>query len=368
MIKTLYVFANMGHLDELPKSGGQTSARRVMRGFTEAGFRVVPIRRHRNECEGFFHFVEKMFFALFDSIKIFAKLLFGERSSGAFVHLTYAGPLVPFELITTLIAKILGYRCLTYLKGGQFVDSFPKGSWFHKRLFKMNMDLQEKVFFEGMESLNLVRCVTKTPLVYFPNYVFERQIQGNDFARSKDCVNLIYFGRIAPNKNIHIVLQTFEILCEVLGNVHLTIIGGVGQSRCYAEEIQTLVDNSKYRSQITKMGNTPFETIQQILKSQHFFLFPSKEVCEGHSNSLNEAMSQGVVPIVSNYHFNKSIVGDDLLVVDGFDAQLYADAVKKIVLANTFNELSLKMRERIKEHFTYNVVNERICEEVRSVK
>lgn len=47
MTNKMYVFANMGHLDQLPKSGGQSSARRVMKGFEEEGMEIVPIRRHR---------------------------------------------------------------------------------------------------------------------------------------------------------------------------------------------------------------------------------------------------------------------------------------------------------------------------------
>ena len=45
MINRLYVFANMGKLDKLPKSGGQSSARRVMEGFKSEGIEIIPIRR-----------------------------------------------------------------------------------------------------------------------------------------------------------------------------------------------------------------------------------------------------------------------------------------------------------------------------------
>ena len=51
MINKVFVFGNMGKLDKLPKSGGQSSARRVMQGFEKEGLKIIPIRRHRAELQ-----------------------------------------------------------------------------------------------------------------------------------------------------------------------------------------------------------------------------------------------------------------------------------------------------------------------------
>ena len=76
MTDKLYVFANMGHLDQLPKSGGQTSARRVMKGLESSGFDIIPIRRHRNEWEGrVLHKLEALLFAVVDPVKIIFRML-----------------------------------------------------------------------------------------------------------------------------------------------------------------------------------------------------------------------------------------------------------------------------------------------------
>lgn len=58
-IRNIYLFANMGFLNQLPKSGGQTSARRVMEGLRQSGFKVIPIRRHRAELEDWLAPVDK---------------------------------------------------------------------------------------------------------------------------------------------------------------------------------------------------------------------------------------------------------------------------------------------------------------------
>ena len=357
MINKLYVFANMGYLNQLPKSGGQSSARRVMKGLQESGFDIVPIRRHRAELEGRWkHQLEIMTFAIIDLLKIVGKMMFGNRHNAAFLHLTYAGPLVPYEFFLTYVVKLMGYKSLIYLKGGQVLDYYADGSERHKRLFKKTMDLQEKVFFEGMESLELVKGISDTPLVYFPNYVFDDQIPVLLPDKPKDVIGLLYFGRIAPNKNIEIIINAFELLCGKFDNIRLTLIGGVGQSKTYAEMIDNKITTSLYTDRITRLGITPFDEIKRIMQSQHFFIFPSKEKAEGHSNSLNEAMSQGLIPIVSDYHFNRSVVGDDRLIVKGFRPESYADKIDEILTSNNLNNLSGQMWRRIKEKYTYGVV------------
>lgn len=357
MIKKIYVFANMGHLNQLPKSGGQSSARRVMKGLQESGFEIVPIRRHRNELEGKWkHKMEALTFAIIDPCKIVAKMLFGKRKESAFLHLTYAGPLVPYELFLSVLVKLMGYKNLIYLKGGQVLDFYANGSQLHRWMFKKTMNLQAKVFFEGMESLELVKGISQTPLVYFPNFVFDEQIPTVIAKRPTDRINILYFGRIAPNKNIHLILDVFELLCAQRDNVYLTIIGGVGQSQDYAEMIDDRIANSPYHTRITRMGITPFETIKEIMQTQHFFLFPSKEKAEGHSNSLNEAMSQGLIPIVSDYHFNRSVVGDERLIVNGVDAVSYTNRIEDLLSHKNLNELSGRMWKRVKENFVYSYV------------
>ena len=368
MINKLYVFANMGHLDQLPKSGGQSSARRVMEGLQESGFTVVPIRRHRAELEGHWkHQFEIMTFAVIDLLKIVCKMLFGKREGAAFLHLTYAGPLVPYELLLTRVVKVMGYKSLIYLKGGQVLDYYKNGSERHRKMFKKTIDMQSKVFFEGKESMMLAKSISNTPMVYFPNYVFDDQIPSKLPERSTDTIGLLYFGRIAPNKNIDIILDAFELLCQKYDNLSLTLIGGAGQSKAYVDMIDNRINASSFSSKITRMGITPFDKIREIMQTQHFFIFPSKEKAEGHSNSLNEAMSQGLIPIVSDYHFNRSIVGDDRLVVNDYNAQMYADKICEILLEGKMDQLSMQMWNRVRLNYASGKVLDNIKKEIVSL-
>ena len=67
-------------------------------------------------------------------------------------------------------------------------------------------------------------------------------------------------------------------------------------------------------------------------------------------------MSQGLIPVVSDWHFNRTIVGDDRLVVKGYSPKDYADIIDGIISNNEIETLSRQMYERIKTHFAENVV------------
>ena len=368
MIKRFYIFGNIGKLTELPKSGGQTSARRVIDGLRQSGFEVFPIVRHRAELEGkFAHLVEVLTFAWIDLFKIIGNVMFQKRSQTAFFHLTFSGTLVPYELIISYVLKVLGIRRIMYLQGGQFMDAYTQGSPFMRWMFKKNVDLQEIVFFEGLEGMELVRGITTTRCIYFPGYAFEKDIVKVVPVKNIETINLCYFGRIGPMKNVHIVVEIFNMLCKKGVNAHLTIIGGAGQSKDYVTKVDHLIKTSPYYAQISRYGLSPFSFIKETLRTQHFYIFPTHERCEGHSNALTECMSQGVIPIVSDYHFNKSVVGNDLLVVDGYNPKDYADRIAHIIENYDMQKLATEMRQRVVDHFSYEVVNTRICNELRSL-
>lgn len=245
MIKKFYVFGNIGKMSETPKSGGQSSARRVIKGLEDMGYKMTPIVRRRCVMEGrLIHFLETQSFAVIDLCKIIGHMLFGNRKNSAFLMLTYGGKLAPYELIITWVVRLLGYKSVTYMKGGQFMDFYNRGSKFYRWIVKKNMDLQSQAWFEGMPSLEIVRKISDTYLVYYPNYVVEENIAETVAERPKDKLNLCYFGRITPEKNVDVVIKAFNLLCQRYDDVYLTIIGGSGYSEQYVKDIDAMIEAS----------------------------------------------------------------------------------------------------------------------------
>lgn len=146
-----------------------------------------------------------------------------------------------------------------------------------------------------------------------------------------------------------------------------TLIGGYTEK--YKSKLDSIVAECGLKSQQVRfLGQQPFEKICDELQKAHFFVFPSQEKMEGHSNSLTEAMTFGVVPIVSTAGFNASIVGKEELVVTTIDAQKYADAIEKILLHNTWPMYSRYVFQRIKENYTEDRVRKSIIESIQHLE
>lgn len=368
MINKLYVFASFGNHNSPPRSGGQASARRVKKGFEDAGFQVETISRHRSVLQGKInHILEIGFFAIIDSSKTFFKLLLGKRKNAAFLLLTYSASLVPYELLLTCISKILGYKSILYLKGGKIEGYLKNGSCLSHKMFFKNLSLQSCVFFEGQSDIELLKGKTNVKMVYFPNYLFQKDLPERIINRPKDVIGICYFGKIEPRKNIDVIIDTFNLLAVDYPQLRLSIVGGGFSGSDYPQMIDKKISISPFANRINRVGLSDFNYLKQMMSKNHFFLFPSASLCEGHSNSLNEAMSQGLIPIVSNHHFNKTIVRDERLVVNSYAPEDYACKIRFIIDNCDMNILSQQMMQLVKDNYVYENIIERIACELRCI-
>ena len=369
MINKLYIFANTGKMHKLPVSGGQTSVRRVMAGFKGEGIDVIPIRRHRaTSISRFGHKMEVLYFAVYDLMKMIFKMLFARRKNAAFMQVTFAGSLVPYELIRTCVAKCMGYQCVMYLQGGKMMDTLPNGSKFHKWMYRKNANLQELILFEGMEAIELTSNFTSTKLVYFPSYIDDEHIPIHCPVKPSDKWNIMYFGRITCKKNILVIIETFNRVSAMLPQekIHLTLIGD-GPRDKYRQTVDVALAESPYRENIERYGLSPFDFIKEKMQSAHFFLFPTETKAEGHSNALNEAMSHGLIPVVSNFHFNASIVGNEKFVVEGYDPQDYAERIVSLIKSGEMANYSSEVWERVKKLYARSVVLYDVAEQIKNL-
>ena len=367
MINNIYVFASFGKSSMPPKSGGQASARRVAQGLKDAGFNVKKISRHRGVLQGKLkHVLETGIFAIIDTCKTFATLLLGSRKNASFLLLTYSASLVPYELLLTSISRILGYKSMLYLKGGKIENYLKNGSRVSHWMFYRNLSLQSCVFFEGQSDIELLKGETNVKMIYFPNYIFQKDLPLSISDKPKDRIGICYFGKIEPRKNVDVIINTFNLLARDYPQLSLTIVGGGFSGSNYPQMIDEMIARSPFVDRITRVGLSDFEYLKGMMSKNHFFLFPTASLCEGHSNSLNESMSQGLIPIVSNHHFNKSIVRDERLVVDGYNPEDYASKIRYIIDNCDMGQLSQQMMQLVKDNYVYENIIGRISREIKS--
>jgi glycosyltransferase involved in cell wall biosynthesis len=110
--------------------------------------------------------------------------------------------------------------------------------------------------------------------------------------------NFVYLGRLDPEKRIDIMLEGFARFSDT--SATLTIVGD-GESRA---QLERLASKLGLGGRVQFPGRT--DDVARYLRPAHFYL--STSASEGMSNALLEAMSFGVVPLVSEVSGAKDIV------------------------------------------------------------
>lgn len=193
--------------------------------------------------------------------------------------------------------------------------------------------------------------------------VLNRSLKPYVADRPFDIIRLIYFGRVSESKNVDVVIKVAGKLEKRGYNTLTTIIGGYTEN--YKVKLNHVIEKCELdEDKVQILGQQPFERICEELQKAHFFVFPSQEKMEGHSNSLTEAMTFGVVPVVSTAGFNASIVSNEDLVVSDINPKRYADVIEAIIKRNVWAEYSLNVYKRIKENYTEDIVKKAIVEAV----
>lgn len=373
MINRIYYYGLLGDLKKLPVGGGQTSARRVIEGLRASGFKVITTDRHWNtKLTKVGHVLETVFFTVFNVSQLFLRLLWGQRKDSIFLNISYSNVLIPLEYFTGRMAQILGYKSVLYLKGGRLKDVINGLSEKRKEMFKKNLDMRSLIMLEGESDIDRIKAFTNTKVIWCPNFIFENNILEHLPVKSEEEIGICHFGRITKDKGVEIVLDSFEILAEKYPKMKLYIIGGIGGvgggDTVFYENFNNRCKISKYADRITRVGQSPLEYLKEVMGKSQFFIFPTADPCEGQSNSLNEAMAQGLIPIVSDFHFNRAIVNNDKLVVRGYDAKDYAAVIDSIIENGEMTALSEYAWNRIKNDFAYKKVNKRVCDEIRKIE
>lgn len=163
--------------------------------------------------------------------------------------------------------------------------------------------------------------------IYFPNLTICDNLPIQ--TRSHDKFSIFYFGRITMSKGIDVLLDMMNYLDT---HYHLYLAGNIDK-----DFDLNIVENEN----ITYLGLLTPSQLKEEMGKMHFFVFPTRHIGEGQSNSLIESMANGLVPLASNQGFNAEVIADCGIVLDkNATGAEYATEIKKI---------NMKLWERMSE-------------------
>ena len=347
MINRIYFYGTLCEIDNIPVGGGEVGNQRTINILKKNGFDLIVIRKYKLlKKHTTVYRILSSFSVLKNYIYYFYILLTGRRKN-SIVHISafYDGIMLYQEFILVLTATILGYRIVYEMRGGGADFFYKNYSIIYKSILKRTLQLSDYIFSQGKENYPLIQKLCDHPIYYYANFVETNFLPSKYPEKPSNILNILYFGRIFPEKNIETVIQSFILLKQGGYNVTLSLIGYGPQE--YITKLKKIAKQDKYTNDIHFLGPCTHDKLPSLLLDKHFFIFPSEVRREGHSNALTETMCYGIIPIASKAGFNRSIINNDSLIIEKIDANIIAQKIKYIIDNKLIKNLSYQMYERV---------------------
>ena len=368
MTPRIYFYANFGNWNRQPYGGGEIGNRRTLSMMRQAGYDVHLIEKYNRVNKH--TLTDAMIISclmMWNVIKLFFVLLFGRRKK-SLVHIVgFYGSTIYFERFLVGISHLLGYRTVYEMRGGGAIFHYQNGSDRYRRWFAATIKKADYIFSQGQENKPLLDIIDPGKhFFYYPNCVMRDFCPDDHPNKPTNRINLFYFGRVSKQKNVDIVVDTFNILAAKYSNIYLDIVGNYTEP-VYAEDIRRRISSSEYANRITMHPACSHDRLKEHLADKHFYIFPTSEPREGHSNALTEGMAWGLIPVATDIGFNRAIVGDDMLIVKQLSAKAFDDIIANVVDSGKIQEQSERAYYRIQSNYTEDIVYNRLKEEYNTL-
>jgi len=304
---------------------------------------------------------------LFDIVRAMIKLCGNMIAHPkAIVHIVgFYDKIIDLELALMRLTKLFGRKAIYEIRNGGMVDIYCKRDDSYRKKQEEIFTIATGILCQGEIFVDFIKQTFGLPSFYYPNYIADNFVKPLR-QRPANSLNLTFFGRLVPAKNIDVIVKVTALVWEKHPETRLHLIGGI--SKEYENDIKSLIKSLGLPSDVVTLHyHQTFEYISNILSKSHFFVFPSSEPCEGHSNSLTEAMGCGVVPVVSTAGFNRSICGDDSLVVESLDPNAYANIILNITDNGQWPVFSRQAYDRVIENYTAGKVGDKLIKYIESL-
>lgn len=229
--------------------------------------------------------LRRKFVYMFSDISHFLKKFKNTKENIIIISITeYAGYItrLSYLFLNKNIKLIQSHQCLDLKRksGLSFLKHFMLES-----ICKNFCDYYLACSYSESNILRDELNISKNKILLLRNSVLNKDIMNLSEKNNNNNNNYIYVGRIVTEKRVDILLRAFE---KISYSKKLLIIGE-------GKMLQTL--KNKYKD-VNFYGSLDHYKVFNLLDKFTFFVSASK--IEGLSFSLLEAMSRGVIPIVSN--------------------------------------------------------------------
>jgi glycosyltransferase involved in cell wall biosynthesis len=148
---------------------------------------------------------------------------------------------------------------------------------------------------------------------------------------------ILFTGEMGPRKNLENLIKAFSLLrrMDAASDFRLVLVGEKRDSQ-YFQRLITLIGNERLERAVHLLGFVPREHLRYIVSAASAVAYIS--LCEGFGLPLVEAMACGTPVVTSNASSMPEVVCDAGLLVDPYNVEEIAEALRKVLLDDALRE------------------------------
>lgn len=245
--------------------------------------------------------------------------------------------------LATVVGKLLGIPCITYIQGLDLYESSP---WARRTYIRWALRHSGALAAVTEDLAARARSLVPRPISVIPHGLRLQPTHGLSQEAARRSLDLppddpvvLYVGRLLRIKGVHHLLGAFPCVLTRFPRARLLIVGE-GEER---QTLQTSAQRLGLLPRVAFLGTLPHEDVIRCMRAADVFVLPS--LVESFGIVLLEAMSCGL-PVVAS-----RVMGIPYIVEDGLNGFLTAagdeDALADRIMALLSDP---DLRARMGEH------------------
>jgi glycosyltransferase involved in cell wall biosynthesis len=236
---------------------------------------------------------------------------------------------VPREFFIVFISKLFNADVVYQIIAGSFIRSFNEGSRISKAMVRYILKNSKAVLAEGEIYISFLKQITKKEnCFYFPNFIpFEEIPQAPPKKFQKGYLQVLFAGFLYEGKGVFELVEGLNVAAKKGIKINLTLVGE--ESSEFSSFMSSFVKNENLN--ISRKGLQPHEIVLKEMQLNDVYLYPTKHLGEGHTNSINEAMMNNMVIISTQAGFLSSVLENCAYFLEKGTAEEIAETICFIV-------------------------------------
>ncbi len=164
---------------------------------------------------------------------------------------------------------------------------------------------------------------------------------------------ILFTGRLVRHKGVHNLMAAFERMDARFAAYKLAIVGGSSYTDDYVKELQQL---RKGNDRIIFAGQVDNDELHELLSNAALYAHPA--IYEGLSISILEALSYGLITLVSDIPANAEAVGSAGFTFKKYDVKDLAQQMEKLLAYDEATKLRMReaAAEFARQHYDWDSI------------